>query len=134
MTDIRDIEGVGEAYAAKLAAQGVKTVEALLDKGGTATGRKALAESCDISDKLILRWVNHADLFRLSGVKSQFAELLEAAGVDSVPELAQRKAANLQEKMAAVNAEKKLAGRAPTLAEVETWITQAKTLPRAVHH
>ncbi len=134
MTDIVDIEGVGPAYAAKLNEAGVATVEALLTAGGTRGGREQLAEKTGITDALILKWVNHADLFRLKGVAGQFAELLEAAGVDSVPELAQRNAANLTSKLDEVNAAKKLAGRTPSAADVEAWISEAKTLPRAVEH
>lgn len=134
MTDIADIEGIGPAYATKLKEAGVATVEELLKAAGTRKGRDELAEKTAITGTLILKWANHADLFRLKGVAGQFAELLEAAGVDSVPELAQRNAANLAAKLAEVNGEKKLAGRAPSEAEVSDWITEAKSLPRAVEH
>lgn len=134
MANIRDIEGVGETYASKLEAAGISTVEALLGKGGSAKGRDALAAATGISEKLILRWVNHADLFRLKGVKGQFAELLEAAGVDSVAELAQRNGANLHAKLEAANAERKLVGRIPSVAEIDSWIAEAKSLPKAVSH
>ena len=86
-----DIEGVGAAYAEKLAAAGVVTAANLLEKCAAPAGRKALAEETGISDKLILKWTNHADLFRVKGVGPQFAELLEAAGVDTVKELAHRR-------------------------------------------
>jgi len=75
-----------------------------------------------------------ADLFRLSGVGQEFAELLEAAGVDTVPELAQRKADNLTAKMEEVNKAKKLTLRNPSLKEVEKWIAEAKSLPRALEY
>ncbi len=91
-----------------------------------------LAATTGISEKLILRWVNMADLFRIKGVGEEYSDLLEASGVDTVPELAQRNAENLQAKMAEVNAEKKLVRRVPTLSEVTSWIDQAKALPRAV--
>jgi predicted flap endonuclease-1-like 5' DNA nuclease len=134
MSAITEIEGVGPAMAEKLQAAGIKTVEALLSAGATAKERAALVESTGISLAQLTRWVNHADLFRLKGVGSQFAELLEAAGVDSVPELAQRNAANLRAKMAEVNAEKKLTRAVPTEAMVEAWVAQAKTLDRVVSH
>ncbi len=134
MTDVVEIEGVGPAYAAKLTEAGIGTVEALLAAGATRGGRDQLAEKTGITETLILKWVNHADLFRLKGVAGQFAELLEAAGVDSVPELAQRNAANLATKLDEVNAAKKLAGRTPSAADVEGWVAEAKTLPRAVEH
>ena len=81
---IIDIEGIGEVYAPKLIAAGIETVEQLLDACETPTGRKIIAEKTGISEKLILKWTNHADLFRINGIGPQFAELLEAAGVDTV--------------------------------------------------
>lgn len=95
MTSVVDIEGVGESYAGKLSAAGLKSTEALLGEGATPAGRKAIAEKTGISEHLILKWVNHADLFRIDGVAGQFAELLEASGVDTVVELGHRDAANL---------------------------------------
>lgn len=124
-----DIEGVGAAYAEKLAAAGVNTTEQLLDKCAAPAGRKALAEETGISEKLVLRWCNHADLFRVKGVGPQFAELLEAAGVDTVKELAHRNAENLAVKMAEVNAEKNLTNRVPVASELQRMIDQAKELP-----
>ena len=134
MAKIEEIEGIGPAYAEKLAAAGIGTVEALLEQGATAAGRKAIGESTGIGVVLLLRWVNHADLYRISGIGKQYAELLEAAGVDTVPELAQRNGANLHEKLAAVQEEKKLTGRVPAFSQVEDWIQQAKNLPRVVTH
>ncbi|QLI82361.1 DUF4332 domain-containing protein [Chitinibacter fontanus] len=134
MTAIVDIEGVGEAYAAKLKDAGIATVEALLEKGKTPKGRDELAEATGISGKLILKWVNHADLFRIKGVAGQFAELLEAAGVDTVAELARRNAANLAEALAKTNEEKKLSGSTPSESQVANWIAEAKDLPRGVEY
>ena len=97
MTSIVDIEGVGEQYAEKLKAIGIASVEALLDKGATAKGRAEITSKSGIGAKLILRWVNHADLFRIKGVAGQYSELLEASGVDTVVELSKRKPENLYE-------------------------------------
>jgi len=132
MANIDSIEGVGEAYAQKLNGAGISTTEALLEKGATPKGRQGIAEQTGISNNLILRWVNHADLFRLKGVGAEFAELLEASGVDTVPELAQRNAANLCQKMADINAVKKLTRKVPTESQVTAWITEAKSLPKLV--
>lgn len=129
-----EIEGIGPAYAEKLGTQGLTSVDDLLEHGGTAAGRQTLAEKSGISETLLLEWVNHADLFRINGVGSEYADLLEEAGVDSVPELAQRNAANLAAAMAQANESKNLVRRAPTESEVAGWIDHAKTLPRAVHH
>jgi len=134
MTQVEDIEGVGPSQATKLKAMGVTTVEALLEKGASPKGRDEIAETTGISGKSVLRWVNHADLYRIKGVAAEFAELLEAAGVDSVPELAQRSPANLRAKMEEVNEAKKLTRRLPSESQVTTWVAEAKTLPRIVTH
>lgn len=124
-----DIEGVGAAYAEKLHAAGVEKASQLLEKCATPAGRKALEEATDISGKLILKWCNHADLFRVKGVGPQFAELLEAAGVDTVKELAHRNAENLAAKMLEVNEEKHLVRRVPVVKEIQKMVDQAKELP-----
>lgn len=129
---IVDIEGIGPVYAEKLAAAGINTADALLEKCAAPAGRKALEEETGISGKLILTWTNHADLFRIKGVGPQFAELLEAAGVDTVKELGHRNAANLAAKMLEVNEEKHLVRRVPVEKEVEAMIAQAKELPGAI--
>lgn len=126
--NIEEIEGIGQVYADKLRAIGIKTTEDLLDRAATPKGRKEIAEETGISDKLVLRWANHADLFRIKGVAGQFAELLEAAGVDTVKELRHRVAANLQPKLVEVNEAKNLCNRVPAVAEVEKMIAQAKEL------
>lgn len=131
---IIDIEGVGEAYAEKLVAAGVTTTDALLEKCAAPAGRKALAAETGISDKLILKWTNHADLIRLHGVGPQFAELLEAAGVDTVKELKHRVAANLQAKMEEVNAQKNLVNRVPSEKELQKMIDEAKELPAVMEY
>ena len=132
MAKVITIEGVGEVYAQKLEAAGIKSTEALLEAGKTPRGRQELAEKAGISHKLILEWVNHVDLFRIKGVAEEYSDLLEEAGVDTVPELAQRRADNLFEKLQVVNAEKKLVRRLPTQKQVGDWIEQAKNLPRVI--
>ncbi len=134
MTKLADIEGIGPTYAGKLADCGVATQEALLEKGGQPKGRKEIADASGISIKLILGWVNRADLARIKGVGGEYADLLECAGVDTVPELAQRNAANLHAKMAEINEEKKLVRSLPSADQVAGWVEQAKTLGRAVHY
>lgn len=129
-----EIEGVGLAYAEKLKAIGISNTDELLDKGATPKGRKEIAEKAGISDSLILQWVNHVDLFRIYGVGSEYADLLEAAGVDTIPELAQRKAENLYKKIVEVNEAKKLVRKLPVLKQVETWIEAAKKLPRIINY
>jgi predicted flap endonuclease-1-like 5' DNA nuclease len=131
---LTEIEGIGEAYAAKLAEAGIASLESLLTTCSQKSGRKETAEKTGISEKLLLGWANRADLSRIKGVSTQYADLLECAGVDTVPELAQRNAANLHARMAEVNEEKKLVRQVPGLAQVEDWVGQAKDLPRVITH
>lgn len=131
---IEEIEGIGPVYGEKLRAAGVNNTDKLLEAAKTKKGRAELAEKSGLDEKKILKFANMADLFRISGIGSEYAELLEDAGVDTVPELAQRKPENLTAKMEEVNAEKKLVRRVPTLTEVEKWVAQAKELPRALEY
>ena len=134
MSKLSIIEGIGEIYETKLEAVGVKSMEALLEACATKRGRSDLAEKADISEKLILKWANHADLARINGIGGEYAELLEASGVDTVPELANRNAANLYQKMVEVNEKKALVRRLPTEAQVADWIKQANALPRVLQY
>lgn len=134
MAKLHEIEGIGATYAGKLEAAGVASLDQLLNHGSSQKGRSELAEKTGISDTLILKWVNRADLARVKGVGSEYADLLELAGVDSVPELGQRSPANLHEKLAQVNIEKKAVRQAPSQKQVEEWVAQAKQLPRVVTH
>jgi predicted flap endonuclease-1-like 5' DNA nuclease len=134
MPSIIDIEGIGEVFARKLKAIGINTSEALLEAGGAPKGRKDLAAKAGIDEAKILEWVNRADLYRIKGIGSEYSDLLEAAGVDTVVELAKRLPANLLAKMTEVNTEKKLVRRLPVESQVKEWIEQAKALPRKVSH
>jgi len=125
---IIDIEGVGDVYAKKLTEAGINKVSELLDKCAAPKGRKELAKATGIQEKLILRWTNHADLFRVKGIGPQFSELLEAAGVDTVKELRNRKAENLYKALEETNAKKKLTRVVPPLKTVEKMIAAAKEL------
>jgi predicted flap endonuclease-1-like 5' DNA nuclease len=132
MAKLTRVEGIGGVYAQKLEEAGVATTQALLEQGATPRGRQELAEKAGVSPKLILEWVNHVDLFRIKGVGEEYADLLEEAGVDTVPELAQRNPENLYQKLLAVNREKKLVRRPPAQAQVNDWVGQAQNLPRVI--
>jgi predicted flap endonuclease-1-like 5' DNA nuclease len=132
VTKLTKVEGIGDVYAQKLSEAGIDSTEALLEMGATTQGRKAIAESTGISGALILKWVNRVDLFRVKGIGEEYADLLEIAGVDTVPELAQRNPVNLNEKIKEVNAEKKLVRQLPGLSRVEAWVAAAKELPRVI--
>ena len=132
MAKLSKVEGIGEFYAQKLRAAGITTTQALLEKGASPQGRTEIAEKTGISGKLILEWVNHVDLFRIKGVGEEYSDLLEEAGVDTVPELAQRNPEHLHQRLIAVNQEKKLVRQLPTRSQVSNWIEQAKRLPRVI--
>lgn len=122
------IEGIGEVYKGKLADAGIKSVEGLLEAGASKSGRKKLAEASGIDESKILTWVNMADLFRVNGIASQFAELLKAAGVDTVKELRNRNPENLHAALTKTQEEKGLTKAVPALSKVEDFIAQAKAL------
>ncbi len=131
---VEEIEGIGPVLGEKLRASGITNTDKLLAGSKTKKQRQELADASGISEKQILKFANMADLFRISGVGKEFAELLEIAGVDTVPELAQRNAENLAAKMEEVNNEKRITRRTPSLKEVEKWVAEAKELPRALEY
>lgn len=132
MTTLAKIEGVGESYADRLKEAGILSAEDLLNEGATPVGRKELAGKVGTSEKMILQWVNVADFFRINGISREYAELLEAAGVNAVPDLGKRNPNHLFAKLLAVNEEKKQVRRMPTLAQVTSWVEQARKMPRVV--
>ena len=134
MAKLTEIEGIGEVNAGKLSDAGLTTVESLLEKGASPAGRKEIAEASGIGEGVILGWVNKADLMRINGVGEEYSDLLEASGVDTVPELAQRNAANLTAKMTEVNEAKNLVRALPAESVVEDWIAQAGKLDRVITH
>jgi len=134
MTGIAKIEGIGKIYAEKLVAAGIKTTETLLEVGCAVKTREDLAAKTGIPSKLILEWVNLADLMRIKGVGEEYSDLLEEAGVDTIAELANRNAESLLAKILETNKEKKLVRRPPVLKQVQKWVEEAKKLPRKVEY
>jgi len=128
------VEGIGDVYSQKLAEAGILTTGKLMVEGVTRTGRQELAEKTGISEKLILKWLNEIDLYRIKGIGSEYADLLEAAGVDTVPELAQRNPENLYQALTNTNQEKNLVRQLPTQDQVTEWVEQAKQLPRIIQY
>lgn len=131
---IESIEGIGPKSGEALRAAGIKTVDDLLAAGASKSARGALAEKTGLSEVRVLKCVNMADLFRINGVASQYAELLENAGVDTVKELKHRNAVNLANKMSEVNQEKNLVRRTPSVKVIQDWISQAGKLPPKVSY
>lgn len=126
--DIKEIQGIGPSFEEKLAKAEIATTEDLLSQCGDSKGRKSVAEKTGLSEGHLLKWTNMADIMRISGIGGQFAELLEASGVDTVKELATRNHENLSEKMEEVNKEKNLANATPAASQIEKWVNAAKTL------
>jgi predicted flap endonuclease-1-like 5' DNA nuclease len=129
---IIDIEGIGPKLAAKLTKAGIRSTEALLKRGASTKGRKEIATATGVSHTFVLEWVNRADLCRIKGVGSQYSDLLENSGVDTVVELGKRDADNLYARMMKVNKAKNLVNVMPGLKQVKGWIKQAKKLPKVV--
>ena len=134
MAKLSMIQGIGEAYEVKLKETGINSVEMLLEACSLKKSRNELAKKIGVTEKLILKWANHADLIRIKGIGGDYADLLEAAGVDTVPELAKRKPDNLLAKMLEVNEAKKIVKKMPTQKQVEDWVRQAAELPRALKY
>ena len=134
MARIIDIEGIGPAVAEKLRGVGVRSTASLLKRAANTKGRQELASVVHIHESQLLKWVNHADLFRIHGIGSEYSELLEAAGVDTVPELRQRNAPALHDTLVKANEAKKLVRKLPSVAQVAEWIEEAKTLPRVIEY
>jgi predicted flap endonuclease-1-like 5' DNA nuclease len=126
---IAAMRAIGPFYAAKLKHAGIRSSSKLLARARTAKGRKLLAEKTGIPHENILRWANAADLMRVRGVAEDYAELLAAAGVDTVKELKRRNAANLAARLAEINERKRMVEALPTQKRVESWIEFARTLP-----
>ena len=132
---IEDVEGIGPIFAQKLQAAGVNTTDDLLERGGNQAGRASLASASGLTETQLLEWVNHADLMRINGVGSEYADLLEAAGVDSCAELAQRNAANLAQTFQELDAARpNWIRQIPSEATVAAWIAEAKTMEAVVSH
>jgi len=132
MTSLTTIEGIGEVYSGQLSEAGISTTEDLLEKAADPSGRQAIEEETGISGKLVLRWANMADLFRIKGVSEEYADLLEACGVDTVPELAQRNPENLYQALIQTNEEKQLTRGTIGESQVVSWVSDAKELPRVL--
>ncbi len=131
---ISEIEGIGPKYTAKLSEAGLTTTDKLLEACASAKGRKQTAGTTGFSESQLLKWANMADLMRIKGVGEEYSELLEAAGVDTVKELRNRKPENLAAKMVEVNEAKKLVRQVPSASQVTSWVDQAKALGPKITH
>ena len=136
MASLTKVGSIGKKSQKQLLNAEISTTEALLKNGATRKDRNQIAKESGIPAKLILEWVNRADLFRISGVGTQYADLLEASGVDTVVELGKRVPENLHAKMAEINSKrkKKLVRQLPNINQVKKWTKQAKRLNRVVSH
>jgi predicted flap endonuclease-1-like 5' DNA nuclease len=125
---IADIEGIGRAHAARLRKAGIRTTRALLERCRHRRGRKVLAAATGLREARLLAWTNMADLYRVRGVGSEYAELLEKAGVDTVKELGKRRPEHLVRQLTQVNRRRRLVRRLPGLKRVMRWVAAAKKL------
>lgn len=134
MASIDEIEGIEPKHARKLRKAGIKTTEGLLKRAATRKERSTLADGAGFTPQQVLEWVNRADLMRVKGVGSEYADLLEKAGVDTVKELRRRNAKSLVAKMSDVNDQKRLVRRLPTESMVASWVTHAQELDAVVKY
>lgn len=134
MATITVVEGIGKVNGKKLQKAGIRTLEGLLKAGADRKGRRTISKNSGITEKKILGWVNRADLCRIKGVGSEYSDLLECSGVDTVKELAQRKPANLHDKMTQVNKKKKCVRQLPSQKMVNGWVRHAKRLKRVIKY
>ena len=134
MAKLTTVEGIGPALAEKLKGAGAGSTDSLLKMGATKKGRQDLAAASGIDEKRVLTFVNHCDLMRIKGVGGEYAELLEAAGVDSVPALKGRNPANLHAALVKANESKKLVRQLASADQVAGWVEQAKGMERVVTH
>ena len=134
MPALVNIEGIGEQYAEKLAQAKIGTTQSQLKRAATRKGRREVSKESGVSPAKLLDFVNRADLFRVRGIGEEYSDLLEASGVDTVPELAARNAKNLTAKMAEVNEKRSLVRRVPNEKQVADWVKQAKKLKRAIEY
>lgn len=134
MPSIDSIAGMAVRQATAMRKARIRTTEALLKRGATKTGRKRIAADTGMPEDLILTWVNRADMMRIKGIGGEYADLLEACGVDTVKALRTRKPANLHARMVKINEQKHLVRRLPTEAMVESWVTSAGKLKPVVRY
>ena len=134
MAKIIQIEGVGPSYADKLRNLGIRTTTKLLDEAATMGGRQRISEETGIPEGVILEWAFLADLMTIDGIGPEYASLLEAAGVDTKPELALRSPQLLLERMRQVNERKHLVRRLPSQKQVAGWIKQALKSPSRIRY
>ena len=125
---ISEVRAIAPFYATKLKSAGIRSTTTLLKRTATPKLRKALSEATNIPMKLILDWANIADLTRVRGIALDYAELLVAAGVDTVKDLSRRNAANLVARMMDVNGRKPMVDLLPSEKRVAGWIVAAKAL------
>ncbi len=134
MAKLNVIEGIGNVSRTRLETAGVDTVEKLLELGKTQHGRQSLSGQTGLSSRRILNWVNRADLARVNGIGEEYADLLEAAGVSNVPNLAEKDATHLHARLKEVNNMKRLVRRVPAISRVSNWVQQARELPAVIEY
>ena len=126
---LTDIDGIDPEAVSILKTVGIRSTGKLLEAASTAKARKSLAIKTGFEEKQLLCWANVADRMRVRGISKEYAELLQAAGVDTVKELKYRNPANLAKAMADANRKRKMVRLLPSEKVVERWIDHAKSLP-----
>ncbi len=134
MANLTKIVGIEPTFVERLKKTGITTTEALLERGSSPKGRQEICKVTGISEDKVLRLVNLSDLFRIKGIGEEYSDLLDAAGVDTVPEMATRNAKNLYETLVTINQERNIVRQVPSQTTINKWIENAKTLPRVIKY
>jgi predicted RecB family nuclease len=126
---LAQVEGLEPDVIARLSTIGIDTTNELLTRGAEPAGRAEITGVSGLTEPALLALLFRADLERVHGIGWDYAGLLVEAGVGTVTDLAYRQAEELRKRMMAVNAERSLVKRVPSLAQVTAWIDHARTLP-----
>ena len=132
MARIDQVAGIDQKQATRLRKAGVRTSKSLIEKASTQKGRTELAKASGVTPKDLQTWVHHADLLRVRGIGAEYAELLVAAGVDTVRDLRRRNATALVAKIIGLNGAQRVVNRLPTEVMVEGWIAAAAELEPSI--
>ena len=129
---LAEFRGVNRADVAKLAAQGIVTVEEMLAAGKTLQERQQLVEQTGIASETILELVKLSDLARLGAVRAVRARLYYEAGLDTPDKFVGWDPEALRQKLIDFVAKTGFDGIAPLPKELRHAIADAEKLPKIV--
>lgn len=129
---ISKLNGIQPEIETKLRAHNIKDSKELLQAYHRFGSANRLAEHVGADASHITLLLNRADLARIRGIGEAYTGLLEAAGIQTIKELARRCPEELRAQFERINGERKLVGRVPAQATVNGWVNKARRLPAAL--